>query len=327
MKKILVFLLTAGFLLMQAAVYAQSDQTTTKAPPVSQPLVREGDLAVKLVEVLDIGEANSEAQAETMLATAGVAPKNGWIADYPVTPDVIGELQKAISVAADAKRLPMAKGEALKAFRTATVEVGLPIVAETGGNYQGTQPQYAESSAIDDYYSSEGPPVVAYYPPPPDYAYLYAWVPCPFFFDAFFFPGFFILHDFHTVIIINNKVVVVTNHFIDPKTKTVAVVDPVKRATGKGFLNTSNKSRTGFASTEARKSASSIFERSRQRMASAHSLMRTGVERGTISPGTRGMSGGSFRGAERSFGSQSMGGGGSFGGFHGGGFSGHGGTR
>ncbi len=324
MKRMLVFMLTAGFLLMQAAVYAQSDQTATKAPSVSQPLVREGDLAVKLVEVLKVGKANNEAEAETMLGASGVAPKNGWIADYPVTPDVIGELQKAVSVAADAKRLPMGKEEALKAFRTATVETGLPIVAETGGNYQETQYQCA---AADNYYSTEGPPVVTYCSPPPDYAYLYAWVPCPFFFDAFFFPGFFILHDFHKVIIINNKVVVVTNHFIDPKTKTVAVIDPVKRGTGKGFLTTLNKSRMGFASSEARKSAASIFERSGQRMVSAHSSMRTGVERGTITSGARGMSERSFRGNERSFSSPSMGGGSSFGGFHGGGFSGHGGRR
>ncbi len=324
MKKMLVFMLTAGFLLMQSAVYAQSNQTATKAPPVSQPLIREGDLAVKLVEVLKIGKANNEAEAETMLSTAGVAPKNGWIADYPVTPDVIGELQKTVSAAADAKRLPMGKGEALKAFRTATVEVGLPIVAETGGNYQETQYQ---CTAGDNYYSTEGPPVVTYCSPPPDYAYLYAWVPCPFFFDAFFFPGFFILHDFHKVIIVNNKVVVVTNHFFDSKTKTMAVVDPVKRGTGKGFLTTLSKSHAGFASTEARRSAASIFERSRQRMASAHSPMRTETEKGTMTSGPRGMSEGSFRGSERFFSSPSMGGGGFFGGSHGGGFSGHGGRR
>ncbi len=322
MKRMLVFMLTAGFLLIQAAVYAQADQAATKAPPISQSLVREGDLAVKLVEVLKIGKANNEAEAETMLATAGVAPKNGWIGDYPVTPDVIGELQKSISIAADAKRLPMGKEEALKGFRTATVEVGLPIVAETGGNYQEIQYQCA---ADDNYYSAEGPPVVTYCSPPPDYAYLYAWVPSPFFFDAFFFPGFFILHDFHRVIIINSKVVVITNHFIDPKTKTVAVIDPVKRGTGKGFLATSSKSHPGFASAEARKSAASIFER--QRVASAHSLMKTEGDRGTMRSGSRGMSDGSFRGSERSFTSPSMGGGGSFGGFHDGGFSGHGGRR
>jgi len=325
MKKMLVFLLAAGLFLTQAAVYAQSDQSAAKAPPpVSQPLVREGDLAVKLVEFLKIGTAKNEAEAETRLGAFGIAPKNGWIADYPVTPDIIGELQKAVSGAADAKRLPIGKEEALKAFRTATVEAGIPIVAELSGKYPETQPRCAESSAVDNYYSSEGPPAVTYCPPPPDYGYLYAWVPFPFFFDVFFFPGFFILHDFHKVIIINKTVVVVTNHVIDPKTKTVALIDPVKRGTGKGFITTSNRPRTGFASAEARKSAASIFERSRERMRSAHSRMRTGVERGAIPSGARGMSESSFRGNERSFSPPSMGGRDSFGAFRGGGFSGHG---
>src|SRR5512135_2601745 len=111
MNKMLIFLLTAGLLLTPGLVYAQPDQASAKAP-ISQPLVREGDFAVKLVEVLKIGKANNEAEAETMLTTAGIAPKNGWIADYPVTPDIIGELEKAVGEAADAKRLSMAKDEA-----------------------------------------------------------------------------------------------------------------------------------------------------------------------------------------------------------------------
>ena len=326
MKKMLVFLLAAGLLLTQAAVYAQSDQTATKAPPVSQPLVREGDFAVELVEVLNIGTADNEAEAETMLGASGVAPKNGWIADYPVTPDIVGELQKAVSEAADAKRLAMGREEALKAFRTATVEAGIPIVAELSGKYPETQPQYSESSSVDDYYSSEGPPVVTYYPPPPDYGYLYAWVPCPFFLDAFFFPGFFVLHDFHKVIIIKKKVVVVTNHVTDPKTKTVALIDPVKRGTGREFMTTLNKPRRqGFASTDAQKGAASISERSHQRMESTRSSMQKGVERGTITSGAKGMPERSFQGNERSFNPPSVGGKGSFGASRaGGGFSGHG---
>ncbi len=237
----------------------------------------------------------------------------------------MGELQKAVSEAADAKRLAMGREEALKAFRTATVEAGIPIVVEAPGKYPETQPQYAESSAADDYYSTEGPPVLTYYPPPPDYGYLYAWVPCPFFFDAFFFPGFFVLHDFHKVIIINKKVVVVTNHVTDPKTRTVVLIDPVKRGTGREFMTTLNRPRMqGFASSNVQKGAASILSRSRERMSSVRSPMRTGVERGTITSGARGMPERSFQGKERSFNPPSMGGRGSFGAFHGGGFSGHG---
>ena len=100
MRKAFALLMMLSFVLMQSAVFAQSNEPVTKASPVAQPLVREGDLAIKLVEVLKLGKAKDEVQAETMLGAVGVAPKNGWIADYPVTPDVIGELQKAVSVAA-----------------------------------------------------------------------------------------------------------------------------------------------------------------------------------------------------------------------------------
>jgi len=325
MKKILIVMLTTGLLLMQAVVYAQSDRTATNAPPVSQPLVREGDFAVKLAEVLKIGQAYNEAEAETLLGASGILPKNGWIADYPVTPDVIGELEKAVSEAADANKLPMGKQEALKAFRTATVEAGIPIVAEIQGKYPETQAQYDESPSVDDYYSTEGPPVVTYYPPPPDYGYLYAWVPYPFFCDTFFFPGFFILHDFHKVIVINKKVVVVTNHVINPKTKRIALIDPVKRRTGRDFLTALNRPRMqGFAAGDARKSAASILDRSRERMRSTRSPMQTGVEKGAIPSGSHGMVEKSFRGNKGTFNPQSMGEKVPSGSFRSGGSSGHG---
>ncbi len=319
MKKMLVFVLTAGMLLTQAVAYAQLNQAATKAPPVSQPLVREGDLAVRLVEALKAGRTNNEAEAETILGASGIVPKNGWIADYPVTPDIIGELQKAVSEAADAKKLSMGREEALKAFRTATVEAGIPIVAEIPGKYTEAQPQYDESSAVDDYYSAEGPPTVTYYPPPPDYGYLYAWVPYPFFFDAFFFPGFFILHDFHRVIVVNSRIVVVTNHIIDPRTRTVALIDPVKRGTGRNFMTAFNRTRMqGFTSANARRSAASILDRSHERMGSARFPMRTVARRGAITSGAHGMTGRSFQGNSRSFNPQFMGGRGSSGSFRGG---------
>lgn len=53
----------------------------------------------------------------------------------------MGELPKAVSEAADAKRLAMGREEALKAFRTATVEADIPIVVEAPGKYPETQPQ------------------------------------------------------------------------------------------------------------------------------------------------------------------------------------------
>ena len=115
MKKLIAgVIIILGMLMMPLVVYAQSEQTTTQAPPVAPTLVREGDFAMKLVDALKIGTAQNEADAETMLGSSGIAPKNGWIADYPVTPDIIGELQNTVGAAADSQRLPMGKDRGSK---------------------------------------------------------------------------------------------------------------------------------------------------------------------------------------------------------------------
>lgn len=270
MKKLLIIVVALSLFLMPFTVYPQSDQKSAGTPPVSQVLVSEGDFAMKLATALQIGTPTDEAQAEDMFTSAGIAPKNGWIADYPVTPNIIGELQNAVAIAADSKKLPMGKDEALKAFRTATVEAGLPIVAEVPGNDQ--ESQYAESPAVDDYYSDEGPPVVTYYPPPPDYAYLYAWVPYPFFFDVSFFPGFFILNDFNIIVVgRHHHHHRITNHFFDARTHTFGRVDPVRHA----LTNVSHTA--AFNSTATRNAGSSIFNRS--------------MGRTTFSRGTQGITG------------------------------------
>jgi hypothetical protein len=71
--------------------------------------------------------------------------------------------------------------------------------------------------------------VVTYYEPPPGYVYLYAWVPFPFWSWGFWFPGFYVLHDFHKTVVIDSRVVCVSNHYRDIRYKRVYVVDPVKR--------------------------------------------------------------------------------------------------
>ncbi|NWG02995.1 MAG: DUF4124 domain-containing protein [Syntrophaceae bacterium] len=254
----------------------QSAMPATQAPPISQTLIREGDFAIKLVGSLKIGQAKSEADAEAILASFGIAPKNGWIADYPVTPDVIGELENAIVEAADSGRLPMGRNEAVGIFRTAAMELGLPIVAETRDRYAESPspvtPQYTEPSVINNYYYTEGPPIVTYYPPPPDYYYLYAWIPSPFWYSGFFFPGFYILYDFHTVIIINKRVCVVTNHFRDPNTGRVFAIDPAKRYNGRMFEGREVTPKRGFNSPEIKNSARSIYDRSRERLALGNTI-------------------------------------------------------
>jgi len=264
----------------KAIVGTPSRETTKQAPPVAQTLVREGDFAIKLAEALKVGEAGSEAEAESMLASVGITPKNGWIADYPVTPDIIRELEKAVGEAADAQKLALGKNEALRALRTAAVEQELPIVAEGAEGSDGygespppTTPEYTTPSEIDNYYYAEGPPVVTYYPPPWDYYYMYAWIPTPFWCSGFYFPGFFILHDFHRGFHRNGHDYVVTNHRRDPGTGRIFAVDPARRDSQRNFGGRDAPRVRGFNSTEARSGARSIFERSHERSGSSHTSM------------------------------------------------------
>jgi hypothetical protein len=274
MKKLLTAIVIFGMAIMPFAVYAQSDQEATQAPPVAPALVREGDFAMKLVDALKIGTATNEADAETMLGSSGIAPKNGWIADYPVTPDIIGELQNAVGAAADSNKLPMGKDEALKVLQSVSGEFGLSVLPDTSGKYSENQPptspEYVQPSVIDNYYYDEGPPVVTYYPPPWDYYYLYAWVPYPFWCSGFFFPGFFVLNDFSVVVFggHHHHHHLVTNHFVDPKTHAVVSVNPRTRATGTTAHTSLTRTET-FRSPEARKAATSIFNRSFSRTETA----------------------------------------------------------
>jgi hypothetical protein len=287
MKKLLTAIVIFGMLAMPFVVYAQSEQTTAQAPSIEQTLVPEGDFAMKLVVSLKMGATETEAQAEDILSSVGIAPRNGWIGDYPVTPDIIGELQKAVVAAADSNKLPMGRDEALKAFQNLTAEFGLAVVPETSGKYSEneppTSPEYVQPTVVNNYYYDEGPPVVTYYPPPWDYYYLYAWVPYPFWCSGFFFPGFFILHDFHRTVFFGHRTFVVTNHLFDHGTRRVVVIDPVRRMRGSRTWVTSGGSPNREFNAETRRSAGSIFERSREQSASANRVERDRA--GTISSG------------------------------------------
>jgi hypothetical protein len=260
MKKILVGILILGLLLLPLELYAQSDQKPV-IPPVSQSLVPEGDFALKLVPALKLGTPESEAQAEDVLSSAGIAPKNGWIADYPVTPIIVVELQNAVAVAADAQKLPMGKDEALKAFQDVTTEFGLAVSPGGPGQYAENPPQ-PDGTSINNYYYEEGPPVVTYYTPPWDYYYLYDWVSYPFWCSGFFFPGFFVLADFSIFVGgHHHHHHLITNHFFDPRTHAVRAVDPTTRTLGR-TMTASPTRNWGYRSAGSRAAATSIFNRS-----------------------------------------------------------------
>jgi len=271
MRKLLLAIMMAfSLMIMPFAVYGQSEQIASNSPPpVSQQLVPEGDFALSLVSALGLGTATTEEEAEDMLLSVGIAPQNGWIADYPMTPIIIGELQDTVVAAADAHKLPMGKDDALKAFQDLTTEFGLAVVPGDSGQYGENQAQL-NTTEINNYYYGKGPPVVTYYPPPWDYHYLYDWVPYPFWSSGFFFPGFFVLSDFNVIVVgHHHHRHRITNHFIDPKTHAVFRVDPEMRRirrTGKAPEGYTRR----FRSSEGRKAATSIFDRSleRRRMSS-----------------------------------------------------------
>jgi hypothetical protein len=276
MKTLLVTLSIVSLLLLPLAAYTQSltaaaaastGQSASAPPPISQPLIREGDFAVKLVSALNLGTANSGADAETILTSAGIVPKNGWISDYPVTPVVIGQLQQSIEAAASAGRLPMNSSEAMKVFQSLVADEGLPVQVASGrspGEEATNYGEYSNPGVINNYYYNEGPPVVTYYAPPLDYAYLYAWVPYPFLWAGFWFPGYYCLNDFDVVLFVHHERKVCTNHFFDRATRGFVRIDPRTLAFERGVHG-----RRELAASHWREHAGTIyrhdFERFRTR--------------------------------------------------------------
>jgi hypothetical protein len=206
----------AALLIFAVSALAQE----SNPPPIAQPLVREGEFARQLVESLKMTPAPTEAEAENMLTAAGIAPKKGWIADYPVTPDIVAELETAVQNAARSGAIGMEEAEALQAFEILKKDMGLRVTG-SGEAYAESEPparyegEYPSSSEFDNYYESEGPPVVTYYPPPYPYYGLYGWVPYPFWYSGFFFSGFFVLRDFHRPIYVHNRPFLISNHYYD----------------------------------------------------------------------------------------------------------------
>ncbi len=261
-----------ALVLMSAPAYAQADRASA-SPPLSQPLVREGDFAVALADALRLGPAADEIEAERALNQGGIAPRNGWIADYPVTPDIVGELQTAVGEAADAGRLAMSRDEAFKAFQNVIIQNNLAVQMDTSGREVGdtSGAEYADPRVMNEYYYDEGPPVVTYYAPPPDYSYLYTWVPYPFWWWNFWFPGFFILTDFHVRVHDHDHGhghghgeherghgEFVSNHHRDPGSGRMSRVDPTNRSRG-GTLPPGDRKR--WTSPSAQSGAQSIIRR------------------------------------------------------------------
>jgi len=248
---------------------AQTERTRPGAPPIAPPMVREGDFAVKLVNALGLGTAEDEVGAETQLGEAGIVPRNGWIADYPVTPDIIAELQRSVGDAADARKIGMSKDEALKRLGNVSTDLSMAITTQPVGETYEPSPaeaaNYPDPSVINNYYTTEGPPVVSYYAPPPDYYYLYSWLPSPFWWNSFWFPGFFILNDFHRPFFFGHHWGFVSNHFNDISNHRVYRIDPAGRFRGRTFAGIGVTNRRGFISTGVPHGERRVFNAPRTR--------------------------------------------------------------
>lgn len=255
--------LLALVIFLPAMADAQPDIAPSGPPPIAAPLVREGDLAARLSPALGLGTTDDEVEAENRLADAGISPRNGWIADYPVTPDIIGELQQAVGSAADDGKVPLAREEALRKFNDALAAFRLLMTpyspTGSGEPAPSDSENYPNPSAVSNYYYNEGPPIVTSYAPPPDFYYLYAWVPFPFWWSGFWFPGFFVLHDFHRTIIVNRRPVYVSNHFRDVRDHRVLRIDPTTRFQGRTFGGIGASRLRGFLPTGVPRSEQRIF--------------------------------------------------------------------
>ncbi|HXW68934.1 MAG TPA: hypothetical protein VEJ88_04950 [Dissulfurispiraceae bacterium] len=332
MKSLLIFLsILIAFALIPALSNAQTDQPSAANTLLAPALIREGDLAVALAEGLKLGAPKNEAEAEDELNSAGISPRNGWIADYPATPDIIGELQASISAAADSGKLGVGREAALKTFQQVLSGDNLPVNADLTGNgpAETAAPNYPDTSAIDNYYADEGPPVVSYYAPPADYAYLYSWVPYPFWWEDFWFPGFFVLSDFNVRVHGHHgHDVFITNHFHDTRTGSISRIDPANRFHGGtvGTVWSSPSARSGVgAGREYRGYGVSHNPAGTRSSAFEHSVNsqaeHAASDRGFQSRSSAGQisGGGHGGGSPRASGGDYRGGGGGGGGFHGGG--------
>ncbi len=293
----LVVLACLLLLFFPAIVMAQAGQMTSNVPPVASPIVREGDFALSLEQTLGLGTSGDEVTAESHLGELGIGPNNGWIADYPVTPDIVGEVQDSVVRAADSGKLSISRDEALNRLDSMKAQVGLPVRPYAAGGTYAAPPateNYPNPSVVNNYYTTEGPPIVTYYTPPPDYYYLYTWVPYPFFVTGFFFDGFFVLNDFHRHHFVHGRSVFVTNHFRDVRDNRVFRVDPVHRFQGRTFAGIGASHNRAFVSTGVPRSDRRVFN-----------ARPSGMPPGAMA---RSFHGGSFRGGMMSHG----------GGFHGG---------
>ncbi len=226
--------LAASLVLAQHAAPVNTKSSPSGPPPFEQPLVREGEFAVELATALNLTSSRDETAGESYLASINIMPRNGWISDYPMTPDIIAEVRQSAARSSSSGYLQISETDAVGLVDNVSIAMDLPVSAGSVSNseYQSGSAapapetsEYVKPSIIEDYYEDNKPPVVTYYPPAVEDANLYARVPSPFLWEGFGFGGFFILVDFNS----HHHHKHITNHVINAN-GTVSRIDANTRA-------------------------------------------------------------------------------------------------
>ena len=129
MRRTLVIVLAISLVLAAFAAAANAAGSTSKRPPIEQPLVREAEFAIELATALNLNSSRDETAAESSLSSVNIAPRNGWISDYPMTPDIIAEVRDSTARAASSGSLNMSEDDATRAVDSVSIAMDLPIKA------------------------------------------------------------------------------------------------------------------------------------------------------------------------------------------------------
>ena len=106
---------------------SSATQTGINPSLVEQTLVPESVLVMQLIEAFNLGPVADSAKAEDLLSNLGIEPENGWIAEYPVTPQILGDVEQGIAMAADQGKIAFNKEQALQLFRDVKLKLGFDI--------------------------------------------------------------------------------------------------------------------------------------------------------------------------------------------------------
>jgi len=285
MKRVLVILVAAGLVLAPCTGSVNAQSSTSSRPPIEQPLVSEGQFAVELATALNLTSSHDEAAAEDALTSISITPRNGWISDYPMTPDIIAEVRESTARSASSGSLSISEADAARTMDNVSIAMNLPIevAGEKYTNESSSSSEYQSSSTapppevseyeapanVEEYYDEYGPPIVSYYPPPLDYGYLYAWVPWPFWWGGFGFGGYFMLKDFDR----NDHHHRFSNH-VSNANGTVSRVNAVTRATGTGIRNSSTLAGASRSTQSSRLSSTNAQAGARALMNHAQTMSK-----------------------------------------------------